>query len=86
MRGVTEAELTAENGPAEPDRSSEPVVNNPCFSGSRSGEKTFGKGPILGLIGIKAITLVLVALLAIGASALLRSSALGGFMLDVLRR
>ena len=41
---------------------------------------------ILGLIGIKAMTLVLVALLAIGASALLRSSALGGFMLDVLRR
>jgi hypothetical protein len=41
---------------------------------------------ILGLIGIKAMTLVLVALLAIGASALLRNSALGGFLLDVLRR
>ena len=41
---------------------------------------------ILGLIGIQAITLVLVALLAIGASALFRSSALGGFVLDVIRR
>jgi hypothetical protein len=36
---------------------------------------------ILGLIGIKALTLVLVALLAMGASALLRSSALGGLFL-----
>ena len=41
---------------------------------------------ILGLIGIKTITLVLVALLAIGAAALLRSSALGGFLQEVLRR
>jgi hypothetical protein len=41
---------------------------------------------ILSLVGIKAMTLVLVALLAIGASALLRNSALGGFMQDVLRR
>jgi hypothetical protein len=41
---------------------------------------------ILALVGIKPLTLVLVALLAIGASALLRSSALGGFMQDVFRR
>jgi hypothetical protein len=41
---------------------------------------------ILGLVGIKALTLVLAALLAIGASALLRSSALGGFVRDVFRR
>jgi hypothetical protein len=41
---------------------------------------------ILGLIGIKPITLVLVALLAIGAAALLRSSALGGFMRNGVRR
>jgi hypothetical protein len=41
---------------------------------------------ILSLVAIKAMTLVLVALLAIGASALLRSSALGGFLQDVLRR
>jgi hypothetical protein len=41
---------------------------------------------ILALVGIKPMTLVLVALLAIGASALLRSSALGGFVRDVFRR
>jgi hypothetical protein len=41
---------------------------------------------ILGLVGIRPVTLVLVALLAISASALLRSSALGGFMLSVFRR
>jgi hypothetical protein len=41
---------------------------------------------ILALVGIKPLTLVVVALLAIGASALLRSSALGGFLQDVLRR
>ena len=41
---------------------------------------------ILALVGIKPLTVVLVALLAIGASALLRSSALGGFLQDVLRR
>ena len=41
---------------------------------------------ILGLIGIKALMLVLVALLAMGAAALLRSSAVGGFMRNGLRR
>jgi hypothetical protein len=41
---------------------------------------------ILGLVGIRPVTLVLVALLAISASALLRSSALGGFMLGIFRR
>jgi hypothetical protein len=41
---------------------------------------------ILGLVGIKPLTLVLVALLAIGASALLRSSAVGGAAFDVMRR
>jgi hypothetical protein len=41
---------------------------------------------ILSLAGIKAMTLLLVALLAIGASALLRSSTWGAFLQDVLRR
>ena len=39
---------------------------------------------ILALVGIASMTLVLVALLATGASILLRSSALGGFLLDFL--
>jgi hypothetical protein len=41
---------------------------------------------ILGLAGIKSLTLVLVALLAIGASALLRSSAVGGAAFEVMGR
>jgi hypothetical protein len=40
---------------------------------------------ILGVIGIEPIILVLVALLAVGASMLLRSSFAGGFMQDLLR-
>jgi hypothetical protein len=39
---------------------------------------------ILALVGIASMTMVLVALLATGASILLRSSALGGFLLDFL--
>jgi hypothetical protein len=40
---------------------------------------------ILGLVGIVPITMILVALLATGASMLLRSSVVGGFLLDFLR-
>jgi hypothetical protein len=40
---------------------------------------------ILGLVSIVPITMILVALLAIGASMLLRSSFVGGFLLDFLR-
>jgi hypothetical protein len=40
---------------------------------------------ILGLVGIAPITMVLVALLATGASILLRSSFVGGLLLDFLR-
>jgi hypothetical protein len=40
---------------------------------------------ILGLIGIAPVTLVLVALLAIGAAILLRSSFVGGLLLDFFR-
>jgi hypothetical protein len=39
---------------------------------------------ILGLVGIAPMIMVLVALLAAGASILLRSSAMGGFLLDFL--
>jgi hypothetical protein len=39
---------------------------------------------ILALVGIASMTMVLVALLATGTSILLRSSALGGFLLDFL--
>ena len=40
---------------------------------------------ILGLVGIVPMTMVLVALLATGASILLRSSFVGGLLLDFLR-
>ena len=40
---------------------------------------------ILGLVGTSSITMVLVAVLATGALVLLRSSAVGGLMLDFLR-
>ena len=40
---------------------------------------------ILGLVGIMPITMILVALLATVASILLRSSLVGGFLLDFLR-
>jgi hypothetical protein len=40
---------------------------------------------ILGLVGIAPMTMILVALLAIGASILLRSSFVGGLLLDFLR-
>ena len=40
---------------------------------------------ILGLVGIAPIMMILVALLATGASILLRSSFVGGFLLDFLR-
>ena len=40
---------------------------------------------ILGLVGIIPMTMVLVALLATGASILLRSSFVGGLLLDFLR-
>jgi hypothetical protein len=40
---------------------------------------------ILGLVGILPITMILVALLATGASTRLRSSVVGGFLLDFLR-
>ena len=39
---------------------------------------------ILGLVGIAPITMILVALLATSASMLLRSSLVGGFLLDLL--
>jgi hypothetical protein len=40
---------------------------------------------ILGLVGIAPITMILVALLATGASILLRGSFVGGFLPDFLR-
>lgn len=40
---------------------------------------------ILGLVGIMPITMILVALLATGASMLLGSSFVGGFLPDFLR-
>jgi hypothetical protein len=40
---------------------------------------------ILGLVGIWSMTMILVALLATGASILLRSSFVGGLLLDFLR-
>ena len=40
---------------------------------------------ILGLVGIEPMTMILVALLAIGASILLRSSFVGGLLLDFFR-
>ena len=40
---------------------------------------------ILGLVGIVPMTMILVALLATGASILLRSSFVGGLLLDFLR-
>ena len=39
---------------------------------------------ILALVGIASVMMVLIALLAIGISVLLRSSALEGFLLDIL--
>jgi hypothetical protein len=39
---------------------------------------------ILALVGIAPITMILVALLATSASMLLRSSLVGGFLLDLL--
>jgi len=41
---------------------------------------------ILGVVGIAPITMILVALLAIGGSMLLGSSFAGGLLLDLLRR